>query len=163
MTTEPQPEDEPVQMTPKERTVWASLAAIIVSSCAYLALIVPHLLSRPVTEISWVGPMTWTIGLAIVGSIVLTIGVTIVAEARRPGGCSPTSRGEVTSDLRDQEIGQRGGRASMGVISVGFGGALVLAMLDAHPFWIGNLLFLFGTAGTVVEATTKIRLYRRGF
>lgn len=163
MAGEPQSEDEPVRMTVKERTVWASLVAIIVSACTYFALMVPRLLSRPVTEISWVGPMTWTISLAIVGSIVLTIGVTIVAEARRAGGCSPTSCGEVTSDIRDQEIDQRGGRTSMGVISVGLGSALVLAMLDAHPFWIGNLLFLFGTAGTVVEATMKILLYRRGF
>ena len=51
----------------------------------------------------------------------------------------------------------------MRVISVGFGGALVLAMLDADTFWIGNLLFLFGTVSAVVEAITKIGLYRRGF
>jgi hypothetical protein len=36
-------------------------------------------------------------------------------------------------------------------------------MLDVHPFWIGNLLFLGGTAAAVAEATAQIRLYRRGF
>ncbi len=156
-------DDEPVRMTVNERTVWASLVTVIVSSGAYFAFMVPRLLSRPVAEISWVGPMLWTMGLAIAGSVLLTIVLTVVGEASRRGDCSPASRGEVASDVRDQEIGRLGGRASMSVISVGFGGALVLAMLDAHPFWIGNLLFLFGTAGAVVEATTKIRLYRRGF
>ena len=107
--------------------------------------------------------MLWAMGLAVAGSVLLTIVSTVAAAANRRGGCSPASRGEVTSDVRDQEIGRLGGRASMSVISVGFGAALVLAMLDVHTFWIGNLLFLFGTAGAVVETVTKIRLYRRGF
>jgi hypothetical protein len=36
-------------------------------------------------------------------------------------------------------------------------------MLDAHTFWIGNLLFLAGAVGAIVESIAKIRLYRRGF
>ncbi len=156
-------DDEPVRMTVNERAVWASLVTVAVSSGAYVALMLSRLLSRPVTEISWVAPMLWTIGLSIVGSIVLTIVITIGAQVRRPDGCSATSRDEVTSDVRDREIGQRGGRASTGVVSVGLGAALVLVMLDAHRFWIGNLLFLFGAVAALVETTTKIRLYRRGF
>jgi hypothetical protein len=163
VTGKPRLDDEPVRMTVVERTVWASLVAVVVSSGAYFALMVPRLLSRPVAEISWVGPMLWAMGLAVAGSVLLTIVSTVAAVATRRGGCSPASRGEVTSDVRDQEIGRLGGRASMSVISVGFGAALVLAMLDVHTFWIGNLLFLFGTAGAVVETVTKIRLYRQGF
>ncbi|WP_426508688.1 hypothetical protein ACPPVO_59195 [Dactylosporangium sp. McL0621] len=159
----PLSDDEPVRMTVNERTVWASLATVVVSSGAYGALMVPRLLHQPVAEISWVVPMLWTLGLSIVGSIVLSIVFTIVAEATRGGGSVPACGGTVTSDVRDQEIGRRGWRASMIVISVGFGGALVLAMLDAHSFWIGNLLFVFGTIGAVVEAITKLRLYQRGF
>ncbi|HLL67565.1 MAG TPA: hypothetical protein VK453_17905 [Micromonosporaceae bacterium] len=163
-TAEPRlDEDEPVRMTVNERAVWASLVVVIVSSGAYFGLMVPRLLSRPVADISWVRPMLWTIGLAVVGTVVLTVVFMVVAEANRHHEGSPASRGEVTSDVRDQEIGRFGSRASTGVISVGFGGALVLAMLDVHTFWIGNLLFVFGTASAVVEATTKIRLYRRGF
>lgn len=160
---EPHLDDEPARMSVGERTVWASLISVAVSSGTYFALMVPRLLSRPVAEISWVAPMLWTMGLAIVGSVLLTTVLTVVAEVGRRGGCSPASRGEVTSDVRDQEIGRLGTRASMGVISVGLGGALVLAMFDADTFWIGNLVFLFGTATTVVETITKIRLYRRGF
>ena len=160
---EPRLDDEPVRMTVTERTVWASLVTVLASSGTYLALMVSRLLSRPVAEISWVGPMLWTMGLAIVGTVLLTVVLTVAAGANRRGERPPDRACEVTSDVRDQEIGRLGWRASMSVISVGFGGALVLAMLDANTFWIGNLIFLFGTAGAVVEAITKIGLYRRGF
>jgi hypothetical protein len=70
---------------------------------------------------------------------------------------------DTVSDARDKEIDLRGDRALVGVLGAGFAGALVLAMLDADTFWIGNLLFVVGTLGAIVETTTKIRLYRRGF
>ncbi|OJF14793.1 hypothetical protein [Couchioplanes caeruleus] len=161
---EPLPDDDgPIPMTAQERTVWASLVTVIVSSGAYFALMVPRLVARPVPEISWVTPMLWTIGLSVVGAVVFTIAFEIIAAASRRGCGAPAERGEVTSDVRDREIGRIGWGASMTVISVGFGGALVLAMLDADTFWIGNLLFLFGTVSAVVETVTRIRLYRRGF
>jgi hypothetical protein len=161
---EPGPDDgDPIRMTAQERMVWVSLCTVVVSSGAYVAVMVPRLLSRPVAEISWVGPMLWTIGLAVAGSVLLSIVVTIVAALGDRDRCSASGRGEVLSDVRDQEIGRLGWRASMSVLSVGFGAALVLAMLDADTFWIGNLLFCFGTVGAVAEGVAKIRLYRRGF
>ena len=54
VTGKPRLDDGPVRMTVVERTVWASLVAVVVSSGAYFALMVPRLLSRPVAEISWV-------------------------------------------------------------------------------------------------------------
>ncbi|GGQ55620.1 hypothetical protein [Couchioplanes azureus] len=161
---EPLPDDDgPIPMTAQERTVWATLVTVIVSSGAYFALVVPRLLTRPVPEISWVAPMLWTIGLSVAAALVLTIACEVIAAAGRRGSCVPAGRGEVTSDVRDREIGRIGWGASMTVISVGFGAALVLAMLDADTFWIGNLLFLFGAVSAVVETVTRIRLYRRGF
>ena len=157
------PDDEPVRMTAAERTVWASLVAVVVSSGGYFALLAPRLLSQPVEEISWVAPMLWTMGLAVAGSALLSTVFATVAAVRPAAECSPAARGEVTSDVRDQEIDRHGAGISLIVISLGAGGALVLAMLDVHTFWVGNLLFLFGTLTAVVEAGTKIRLYRRGF
>jgi hypothetical protein len=159
VTDEGRPADEaPVAMAAQERAVWASLAAVVVSTGGYLALVVPRVLTRPVAEISWVRPMAWALGLAVAGSVVLTIVLATVAAARRPDGCA-----EMQADVRDREIGRLGGRAALATISLGAGGALVLAMLGTHPFWIGNLLFVCGAAGAVVEAATKIRLYRQGF
>jgi hypothetical protein len=156
-------DDGPVPMTARERAVWAGLAAVAVSSGVYLVLVARRLLTRPVAEVSWVEPMLWAMGLAVAGAVVLSVVFTVVAEARRRDGCSPGRRGEVMSDARDREIGRLGGRAALAAISAGSGGALILTMLDVHPFWIGNLLFLGGTAAAVAEATAQIRLYRRGF
>lgn len=160
----PNPEDsEPVRMTGTERTVWASAIAVAVTSGGYVALMATRLRSQPVAEIAWAGPMLWAMGLALAGSVLLSIGFAIAGAAGRRGADRAAACDEVATDVRDREIGRFGGRAAMWVLSAGAGGALVLAMLDAGPFWIGNLIFLFGTAGALVEAGTKIRLYRRGF
>ncbi len=156
-------DDGPVAMTAQERTVWATLVAVVVSSVAYLAVIVTRSLTRPVAEVSWVEPMVWTMGLAVAGAVILSIVSAVVAAARRPADCPTAARGEVIADARDHEIGRLGGRAALSTISAGAGAALVLTMLDAHPFWIGNLLFVCGAAAAVAEAAVRIRLYRRGF
>ncbi len=162
-TVEPHPhDDEPVRMTVAERTVWAGLVSVVLSSGTYFALLATRL-AGPVEDISWARPMAWTIGLAVVGTVILTIVLAIAPHAGRGGRCTPADHGEVTSDVRDRDIGRSGGQAATGVFGIGLGGALLLAMLDADTFWIGNLLFLAGTVGAIVEAITKIRLYRRGF
>lgn len=157
-------DDERVPMTWEERRVWAYLVTVVVTSGCYVALIGSRLTRQPAAEISWVVPMLWTIGLSVVGTVLATIVGTIagtIISGITAGGALPMT--EMSSDVRDREIGRRGSHASMVVISVGFGVALVLAMIDADTFWIGNALFLFGTLGALVETTTKIRLYRRGF
>ena len=170
-------DDEPVPMTMSERTVWAYLVTVIVTSGVYLTLMVTRLAGGPVAQIAWVGPMLWTIGSSVLGTVVLTIAGTIastitgtIARSVASGRLGPDGRAPVpvveidtASDARDKDIDLIGDRALVGVLGAGFAGALVLAMLDVDTFWIGNLLFVFGTVGAIVETTTKIRLYRRGF
>lgn len=175
-------DDEPVPMTMNERTVWAYLVTVVVTSGVYLTLMVLRLADdEPVAQIAWVAPMLWTIGASVLGTILFTILFTIasavtgtiaatiagtIASARRgPRGRTPVPVVEIetVSDARDKDIDLIGDRASFGVLGAGFAGALVLAMIDADTFWIGNFLFVVGTIGAIVETTTKIRLYRRGF
>ena len=170
-------DDDPVAMTMAERSVWAYLVAVVVTSGVYLTLMAMRLADGPVAEISWAGPMLWTIGASVVGSVVLTMAFTITgsvaaAIARSIAAARTDPRGEPPvpvveldggSDARDKDIALMGDHALVGVLGAGFVGALVLAMLDADAFWIGNLLFVVGTAGAIVETTIKIRLYRRGF
>lgn len=166
-------DDERVPMTAAERTVWAYLVAVVVTSGGYLALMVHRVAVQPVERISWIGPMLWTIGLSVLGTVLGVVVGTVVgavnASRSTAGGCggAPGAGGpdgvEVATDVRDREIDRLGGRASTGVIGVGLGAVLMLAMIDAHPFWIGNAVFLSGAVGAVLETTTKIRLYRRGF
>lgn len=170
-------DDEPVAMTMSERSVWAYLVAVVVTSGVYLTLMVARLADGPVDEIAWVGPMLWTIGASVLGSVVLTLALTIagtisatitrsIASARtgrRGRPAAPVVEIDAGSDARDKDIDLIGDHALVGVLGAGFVGALVLAMFDADAFWIGNLLFVFGTIGAIVETTIKIRLYRRGF
>jgi hypothetical protein len=154
-------DDRPIPMTMDERTVWAYLGIVMVTSGTYLVLVVTRVLTHPVEEISWVRPMLWAIGLSVTATVISAV---LSATAARSGARSRGPDGEVgpLSDVRDREIDRRGQRASSGVLGAGFGAALVLAMFDADTFWIGNALFVFGTVGAIVETTTKIRLYRRG-
>ena len=162
-------DDECVAMTTNERTGWAYLVTVIVTSGVYLTLITTRLAGGPVGRIAWVGPMLWAIGASVLGTVVLTIAGTIagtIASASvGPRGRAPVPIVDIdaVSDARDKDIDLIGGRALVGVLGAGFVGVLVLAMLDADTFWIGNLLFVFGTIGAIVETTTKTRLYRRGF
>lgn len=169
-------DDERVPMTMSERTVWAYLVAVVLTSGVYLTVMVGRMLDEPVAQIEWVVPMLWTLGASVLGSILLTILITIggsvwaeIAAAIRSAHTGTrdhrphVTEPETTTDARDEDIDVRAGRALTGVLSVGFVGALVLAMVDADTFWIGNLLFVAGTIGAIVETTTKIRLYRRGF
>ena len=165
-------DDERLPMTAGERTVVAYLVAVVLTSGVYLTLMATRLRAAPAAEVEWVVPMLWTIGASTVATVVVGIVLALagtvagrVAAARRAPGATPDLRAAVPTgtDVRDEEIGRLGDRAGMRVLAVGVLGALVLAMLDADSFWIGNLLFLLGTVGAVVETTTKLRLYRRGF
>ena len=113
---------------------------------------VPQLLSVPVTEITWVPPMVF----AIVGFIVANVLGNIVAAFTNPA--------EVEQhDLRDQQISQYGVRIGSWLIVAGACVALVLAMLEAPYFWIGNALFIAGMAASLTSAVAKIAAYRGTF
>ena len=72
-------DDDPAAMTTNERTAWAYLVTVIVTSGVYLALMVTRMAAGPVATIVWVGPMLWTIGSSVVGTIAGTIAGTITA------------------------------------------------------------------------------------
>lgn len=155
-------DDERAPMTMNERGAWVSLVMFVATSVAYGAVVVPRALSEPIEQVSWVVPMLWAIGIAIVGtiagSITAAIGSAIGLALR---GRDPSV--ELDSDVRDQEIDWLGTRATQGVTGMGLLAVLVLAMLGADVFWIGNAAFATGAVGAIVETTVKIRAYRRGF
>jgi len=158
-----QPEDDdPVIMTAEQRSVWVYLAVVAITSTAYFAVVVPRALSQPIEDVSWITPMLWAIGVSIVGTIVGSIFGSIggaIGLAIR--GIEP--KGQLEGDLRDKDIKKLGDRRSALVSGGAMFGVLVLAMIGADLFWIGNLVFLAGTVGAFVEGVTKILAYRRGF
>ena len=139
-----------------ERTIWAQLFASVIGLVVYLALIVPQLITTPVGEIAWVWPMVGTIAGGIVLSIVLSIAWGIVARMRDP-------ELEHTADQRDREIERFGERVGQGFLAIGAIGALILAMVEAPWFWIGNALFLGFFLSAVLGGMARLGAYRRGF
>lgn len=158
-----QPEDDdPVIMTAEQRSVWVYLAVVTITSTAYFAVVIPRALSQPIEDVSWIAPMLWAIGVSIVGTIVGSIFGSIggaIGLAIR--GIEP--KGQLEGDLRDKDIKKLGDRRSALVSGGAMFGVLVLAMIGADLFWIGNFVFLAGTVGAFVEGVTKILAYRRGF
>lgn len=155
-------EDEPGPMTVDERAVWVYLALLIATTGAYLAVVVPRALEGPIDQVEWVVPMIWAIAVTVVGTVLGAIAGAIGSAVRLAArGRDPES--ELGSDERDKEIDRLGDRRSQGVIGAGMLAALILAMVDADAFWIGNALFLAGAIAGLVETVVKIRAYRRGF
>lgn len=139
-----------------ERTIWAQLIASVVGLVVYLVLVVPQLFSAPVDEVDWVWPMIWTIVGAIVLSIVLSIVWGIVARIRDP-------ELEHTADQRDREIEWFGERVGQSFLAIGGIGALILAMVEAPWFWIGNTLFLGFFLSAALGGMARLGAYRTGF
>ncbi|GAA2705429.1 hypothetical protein [Actinoplanes palleronii] len=153
-------DDEPLRTTREERHVWAGLIAITLASAVYYVRIVPELLHTPAADVSWVAPMFWSMFAGVVGTVLAVVVAEVIVGFRGRDDCEPDG---VTVDVRDQEIGRRGGRFALPFMGVGLGVALILASKDVDGFWIGNAVFLCSLAATIAEAVVKLRLYRRGF
>ncbi|MCB2412053.1 hypothetical protein LGT39_04220 [Demequina sp. TTPB684] len=155
-------DDDPVVMTAEERSVWVYLVVVTITSVTYFAIVIPRAITQPIEDVSWITPMLWTLGFSIVGtivgSIVGAIGGAVGLAAR---GINP--EGQLEGDLRDKDIKRLGDRRAAATSGAAMFGVLVLAMIGADLFWIGNLVFLAGTVGAYVETLTKIAAYRRGF
>jgi hypothetical protein len=138
-------------MASEEKRAWIM---IVVSTCAYVIYAVAVLGRRGQTslaEVPYAAAMLWSIGGAIVASIVLHI---IVSIADGSGG---------KTDQRDREIGRFGDYIGQSFVVMGGTVALVLAMLELDYFWIANAIYLSFVLSAVLGSTAKIFAYRKGF
>lgn len=138
-----------------ERNTWAQVIASVLGTAVYLVIVVPQLFQRPVDEIDWVWPMVWTIAGAIVLSIVLSIAWGMVAGMRDPDE-------EHTTDQRDRDIERFGDRVGQAFMVIGSLAALILAMVEADWFWIGNAIFLGFFLSSVLGGFARLGAYRTG-
>ena len=139
-----------------ERNAWAQLIVSAGGTVVYLAIVLPQLGRRPLDEIAWAWPMVWTIAGALVASIVVSIGWGILAGVRDP-------EADNALDQRDREIGWFGDRVGQAFLGLGGLGALLLAMTEAHWFWIGNVLFAGFFFSAFLGGIARLFAYRRGF
>ncbi|WP_120003849.1 hypothetical protein [Nesterenkonia muleiensis] len=139
-----------------ERNTWAQVITSIIAAAVYAAVLVRRLRIQATHEVQWVQPMLWTIGATIVAAILLSIGIGIVAGMIN-------SDTEHRADLRDLEIDRFGNRIGQAFLLAGSLGALILAMVRADWFWIGNTLFAGLFLFAVVGGIARLIAYRRGF
>jgi hypothetical protein len=151
------PPQDRAAMTFAQRNTWVSAFVLPATSIAYFAVVLPRLRDQPAAEVSWVVPMLWAVGASIVGVIVGTIVVSIASGIANRGVL------ESQEDLRDKQIDRYGNRIAQTITGFGTGGVLVLAMVEADHFWIGNALFLLGSIGATWGAIAKIRAYHGTF
>ncbi len=138
-----------------ERNVWAGMIVGVLVVGAYLAYLLVQLSHLPASEVAWQWPMVWTVAAGIVGTIVLSIGWGIVAGIR--------DRDELHRlDQRDTDIERMGNRVGQAFMAIGGVGAIVLAMVKADWFWIGNALFFAFFLSALVGGIAQAIAYRRG-
>jgi len=136
----------------EEKGTWIYLAVAVAGYSFYLSLVLPEFLGgTPVDEIDYVPVMLWTIGGAIVASIVARIVIEIIVPSE-----------SYKSDIRDKEIDRLGERVGSSFVVIGALGALVLAMFEAETFWIANVIYLCFVLSAILSSVTKLIVYRRG-
>jgi len=139
-------------MSYEEKGTWVYLVIAVVGYTVYLSLVLPQLVGGvPVEDVDYVPVMLWTIGGAIVVTIVLRILVEIVFPSESTKG-----------DVRDRDIDRLGTRVGSSFVVIGALGALVLSMLEAEWFWIANVIYLCFVLSALLESITRLVAYRRG-
>jgi MFS family permease len=142
-------------MVYEERNTWATLIATVLTSSVYVFVILRQLGATPVEEIDWVTPMLWTIGVSIVAAIVISILLGIVSGIRDGNDMGRT-------DQRDRDISRLGDRVGQAFLMIGALGALVLCMIEADWFWIGNSIYFGFALSALLACIVRVVVYRRG-
>jgi hypothetical protein len=139
-------------VTFSEKSNWVVLAVAVPVLLVYASLVVPQLLAVPVDEVDWVPPMVF----AVVGFVIANVLGNVVAAASNPADAE-------RHDQRDTQIRLYGVRIGSWLIIAGASVALVLTMLEAPYFWIGNALFAGGMAASITSSIAEIAAYRGTF
>ncbi|GGS69750.1 hypothetical protein GCM10010156_30660 [Planobispora rosea] len=138
-------------MSYEEKGVWVYLVVSLGAYGVYLAVILGRADGVPLSEVAYVPPMLWSIGIAVAATVVGRVAVEIV----RP---SESHR----SDPRDKEINRFGEYVAGVVFAVVMVVPLGLAMAEADHFWIANAMYTAFVLAALVGSGVKLVAYRRG-
>ncbi|MDY7527134.1 MULTISPECIES: hypothetical protein [Cryobacterium] len=138
-------------MSALEKRAWIRLGTAIAAYATYLGFILIREDGIPLPEVPYVPALLWTIGGAIVVSIVLDILVSIL---------SPRDAGQ--ADQRDREIARFGDTVGQSFVVIGGVAALLMALLQLPYFWIANAVYLAFVLSAVLGGIARLVAYRRG-
>lgn len=139
-------------MTHEEKRAWIRLVVAVLGYSAYVALIVSRAGGRPLPDVPYASALLWTVGAAILASIVAETGMAVV----NPGA----SR---VKDVRDREIGRLGDHVGQSFVVIGAVAAMLMAVADWDRFWIANTIYLCFVLSAILGGITKVIAYRRSF
>jgi hypothetical protein len=139
-------------MTHEEKRAWIRLVVAVLGYSAYVAVTVSRANGRSLPDVPYASTLLWTVGAAIVASIVAEAGLAIVV----PGA----SRAK---DVRDREIGRLGDHVGQSFVVIGAVAAMLMAMADWDQFWIANVIYLCFVLSAILGGTTKVIVYRNRF
>ena len=136
-------------MTHEEKRTWIRLVTAVLGYAAYVAIVLARADGRPLTDVPYAATLLWTIGAAIVASIVADIGIGVGPKESR------------AKDVRDREIGRLGDRVGQSFVTIGATAAMLMAMAGWHRFWIANVVYLCFVLSAILGAVARIVAYRR--
>lgn len=137
-------------MTHEEKRAWIRLVVTAAGYAAYLVVVLGGADGRALPDVPYIAAMLWTIGAAIVVSIVAEIAVAVAT----PGASRVT-------DVRDREIGQLGERVGQSFVAIGAVAAMLMAMAGWDGFWIANVIYLCFVLSALFGGITKVVVYRK--
>jgi len=137
-------------MTHEEKRTWIRLVMAVLGYSAYVGIIVSRRAGRPLPEVPYAGVLLWTIGGAVVASIVAEIAISIA-----------NPRASRVKDERDREIERFGEYAGQAFVVIGAVVAMLMAMAGWDRFWIANVIYLCFVLSAVLGGIAKVVVYRR--
>ena len=137
-------------MSSEEKSAWTQLVLAIGTWAVYAFIILSRGITTALADVPYVSTLLWTIGVSIVGSIIVNIVVAIV------------TRDSGKKDTRDKAIYRFGEYFGRWFLIVAALGAMLMAMAEWPFFWIANVIYLGFVLSTVLASVLKIVAYRRG-
>ena len=133
-------------MTYQEKRAWSMLVVTAIAYGTYTVLVLDRAHGRPLPDVPYAPTMLWSIGAAVVASIVADI-VT--------GG---PRRARVT-DVRDRQIGRMGDYVGQSCVIIGAVAAMLMATAGWDRFWIANVIYLGFALSSVLGSIAKLGMY----
>ncbi|MFD0885229.1 hypothetical protein ACFQ08_11805 [Streptosporangium algeriense] len=139
-------------MSAEEKRAWVMLVVTAVSYVTYLFVVLGRVGDGSLVAVPYVPVLLWTVGSAIVATIVLNVALAIAS----PGDAD-------RKDQRDREIYRFGEYVGRSFVVAGGVAALGMAMARLDHFWIANVIYLAFVLSSILGSAAKIVAYRRGF
>ncbi|GAB1509537.1 hypothetical protein [Actinophytocola sp. KF-1] len=139
-------------MALEEKRAWIMALVTACTYAVYLVIVLGRTGDAPAAEVPYAATLLWTVGTAIVVTIVLSVAAAIA-----------TPEDSRKKDQRDREIERFGEYIGHSFTAIGGVAVLVMALAEVDHFWIANAIYLAFALSGLLASVAKIFAYRRGF